>query len=128
MVRSGMDVWQRLDRLVRSWLAAPDEGDAAPEAWEELEAFLRREHFADSSRDAESSSGPWPPPLQIRQALADLEVAVGASPEEIRSAYRRQLKLYHPDRFGHNAEQARRAVEVTHRLTVAYQTLRDYYG
>jgi DnaJ-domain-containing protein 1 len=123
-----MDLWQRLDRLVRSWMIASESDAAEPGAWEELEAFLRREHFADSSTDTGSSSTASAPPPQIRQALTDLELAVGASPEEIRSAYRRQLKLYHPDRFGDRPEQARRAVEVTHRLTVAYQTLRDYYG
>src|SRR3954469_6510987 len=41
-----------------------------------------------------------------------LEVAPGASPEELHDAYRRLVKLHHPDRNGGSEASARRFAEV----------------
>tara|TARA_B100000614_G_C14277377_1_gene381972 strand:- start:9 stop:386 length:378 start_codon:yes stop_codon:yes gene_type:complete len=125
-----MDLWYRLETLVRSWL---DDGATVrqdDESWQELEAFLRGDDFASSSPRprAHQSSGERPVPADVRQALADLELAPGATMDEIRGAYRRQLVLYHPDRHTGDRSRHETASEVTRRLTLAYRRLCDYYG
>lgn len=50
-----------------------------------------------------------------------LDVAPGASPAELHDAYRRLVKLHHPDRNHGSAESARRFTEIQ----AAYDQLRD---
>jgi curved DNA-binding protein CbpA len=50
-----------------------------------------------------------------------LEVAPGASPAELHDAYRRLVKLHHPDRNHGSAESTRRFTEIQE----AYDRLRD---
>lgn len=54
---------------------------------------------------------------------ANLELAPGASYAEIKSAYRRLLRKYHPDKHLNNASKARTAEEIAKRLNEAM----DYF-
>lgn len=128
-----MDLWYRVELLVRSWLdrtAAPERAD---DAWQELDEFLRSHDLGSASPSATGAgtgSGVGRDqsiPADVRQALHDLELAPGASIEEIRAAYRRQLRLYHPDRHAADRDRYEAASEVTRRLTLAYRRLCDYY-
>lgn len=121
-----MDLWRRVDLLVRSWLQT-ESAAASSDAWEELEAFLRDGDLPHPG-PAESGKPSDSLPQEVRQALADLDLAPGASPGEIRDAYRQQLLQYHPDRHAGRPESQATAEEVTRRLTLAYRTLSDYYG
>jgi DnaJ-domain-containing protein 1 len=126
-----MDLWYRIDRLVRSMVAEVDSSAEFDEAWRELDDFLNArlapegspspERFADSRRQGTV-------PEAVRRALNDLELREGASMEDVRRAYRAQLVLYHPDRHAGDDERHRTASEVTRRLTLAYRLLCDYYG
>jgi curved DNA-binding protein CbpA len=53
-----------------------------------------------------------------------LEVRRGASTEELHDAYRRMVKLHHPDRNGGSAESTRRFQEIQE----AYDRVRDMRG
>lgn len=127
-----MDLWFRVETLVRSWLNTDDSPRVAADAWQELEDFLREEPMEappssprGSNRKPGETNGALP--AAVRQALNDLELTPGATLEEIKRAYRKQLIQYHPDRHSGDEMRYTTAAEVTRRLTLAYQRLCDYY-
>jgi DnaJ like chaperone protein len=65
------------------------------------------------------------PQLDLACCYALLEVYPGVSEEEIRAAYRRLAKKYHPDRFAHldQLSQRRHAERMT-LINAAYETIR----
>lgn len=94
--------------------------DAAEEAWERAyEASQARGHFPGGSADPEADRRNW---------YRTLELEPGAGLDEVRRAYRRLLKQYHPDKFANEPEKYRAATEVTRRLTEAYNGLTRYLG
>lgn len=128
-----MDLWFRVEMLVRSWLNTDDSERVAADAWQELEDFLREETLepsSGSSRGREASAGEPDSrlPAEIRQALIDLELSPGVTLDEVKRAYRKQLIQYHPDRHSGDEMRYQTAAEVTRRLTLAYQRLCDYYS
>ena len=56
-------------------------------------------------------------------ALAVLEVDRGASADEVRDAYRRLCRRYHPDFFSHDEEKALAANELLVEINRAYELL-----
>lgn len=60
---------------------------------------------------------------------ATLGIARGASAADIKAAYRKMAKMYHPDRVAHlGADYARLATEKFARITEAYETIRRDRG
>ncbi len=117
-------MWERLETLVRSWINTRGEGsDYQDDAWQELEEYLR----SAPSQSVSSSAEPAILPREIRQAYFDLELPAGASVAEAREAYRRLLRMYHPDRFHNDPKRSHTASEVTQRVSLAYKRLNDYY-
>ncbi|MBY0586444.1 J domain-containing protein [bacterium] len=55
-----------------------------------------------------------------------LEVAPGASSEQIQKSFRELIKVWHPDRFSDQPELQRRATIKTSELTKAFQWLRRH--
>ena len=51
---------------------------------------------------------------------ADLEVKPGATFKEIKSSYRRLVKMYHPDLFQHDDKKKEMADKVTRKINEAY--------
>ncbi len=120
-----MDVWYRLELLVRSWTQAYRHGDQDFEsAWEDLERFLNSEVSETSTRNSRRSAYP----SEIRQAYNDLEIPVGTEINEIRRAYRQLLLRYHPDRHTDDPDKQQTAIEITQRLSMAYQRLSRYHS
>jgi DnaJ-domain-containing protein 1 len=60
---------------------------------------------------------------QLRQYYANLELPFGADLDEVKQAFRRLMRQYHPDK--HQADPARRqlATQLSQKLTVAYNEL-----
>ncbi len=60
---------------------------------------------------------------QVRQYYANLELPFGADLDEVKHAYRRLMRQYHPDK--HQSDPARRqlATQLSQKLTVAYNEL-----
>jgi len=52
-----------------------------------------------------------------------LDLKVGASFEEIKDAYKKGMKKYHPDRFQNDPDKLKHASEISRKLNVAY----DYF-
>lgn len=74
--------------------------------------------------EAESDGGGFPPPPrtadpQLRRYYANLELREGASLAEVKAAYRRLVRTYHPDRHAGDPAAAR----ITMELRTAYEAL-----
>lgn len=55
-----------------------------------------------------------------------LELKTGASPEEVKQAYRRLVKIYHPDVYPHNSPQQKTATKKFKKILEAYEVLKDH--
>jgi len=118
-----MSIRHRLWNVVRSELSSLS--DRARDRLAEL--------GSGSSPDADAwdEDGPesWrqrgdPDEEQLRQYYANLEIEPGASLKEVKSAYRRQMRRYHPDRHADDPEKVRIANEVSQQLREAYEAIR----
>jgi DnaJ-domain-containing protein 1 len=78
-------------------------------------------------RRKESSDDPQPTWTRVKQCLANLELAPGATWPEVERAYKRLLERYHPDKHQSDPDRHRVAEELSDSLTSAYQALRRYF-
>ncbi len=62
-------------------------------------------------------------PLLTSEALRVLSLRPGASPSEIKGAYRDLVKVWHPDRFGEDARLRQKAEEKLREVNEAYRVL-----
>lgn len=90
---------------------------------------------AEEARSQAKADGNAPPPPRRGSTEAErlrwyrtLELAPGATLEEVRKSYRRLLKQYHPDKFHKDPEKYKVATEVTRNITVAYEGLTELLG
>ena len=71
---------------------------------------------------------PMPSPREtesadIRKFYANLELPIGAPLSEVKAAYRRLMRRYHPDRHQHDPARAKAANELAQKLREAYDGL-----
>ena len=55
-----------------------------------------------------------------------LDLEPGASPEEVKQAYRDMVKVWHPDRFGSDERLRGKAEEMQKEINLAFERLEDY--
>jgi DnaJ-domain-containing protein 1 len=65
---------------------------------------------------------------EVARAYAALELPPGAPWAEVKSAYRRLMRQYHPDRHQGDPAQARIATDLSQQLRDAYELLRGELG
>jgi DnaJ-domain-containing protein 1 len=63
---------------------------------------------------------------QLKQWYALLELPMGSDAAAVRTAYRRLMRIHHPDLHAQSAESSLRATRISQDLTVAYEGLLDY--
>jgi DnaJ-domain-containing protein 1 len=106
-------IFQRVERLISSYIGdAPHSGERGG-AWErdydaayaELEEFLRGGGRAADGGAAAAAEKPRFP-NELRADLNELGLAPGAPFEDCKAAYKRLVKIYHPD-SGKNADKER---------------------
>lgn len=78
--------------------------------------------YARADAKAEKNSVPE----RIRRYYANLELEPGASADEVKAAYRRLMRQYHPDKHAQDPKRARLANELSQRLRAAYDGLMEY--
>ncbi|MGF1466888.1 MAG: DnaJ domain-containing protein [Sandaracinaceae bacterium] len=66
------------------------------------------------------------PPKSLEQCYANLELAPGASLEELRRSYRRLMRRYDPDKHVDDPEKHAAARELSRELTRAYRRVLDH--
>ena len=80
------------------------------------------EHSHSQAGSKKASS----PPEELRPCFAELGVPFGASHEECKEAYKKLLKIHHPDRHANHEGNFKKATEKTARLTVAYERIKKW--
>jgi DnaJ-domain-containing protein 1 len=145
-------ILDRLSDVIRSYLndAAPRPSGGSsgrgryvdPDleaAYEELDDFLgagksgfgeERSSAGKDSRAPRGSGGKTPgretPPESLRKDFEELGLAFGASAETCKAAYKRLLKLHHPDRHAGHEGNMRKATEKSARLNAAYDRIEGW--
>jgi DnaJ-domain-containing protein 1 len=92
----------------------------------ELKSVFRRHE--DEPQTEHEAEPPRPSPApgdtpEIRRFYANLELPFGASIDEVKAAYRRMMRSYHPDHHANDPERLRVATELAHQLRAAYDGL-----
>jgi len=111
-------------------------------AYDELEEFLnseRGEHkksyaWSDTHTNTEGFSyqGAKRPsskpsiPESLRKDFEELGLPFGASEEACKAAYKRLLKIHHPDRHAGHPENMKKATEKSSRINAAYQRIETW--
>ena len=70
--------------------------------------------------------GPLAEITKIRLSYARLEVPFGSDYQTVRTAYRKMMRKYHPDRHAADPEREKVATEISQKLTVAYGILEKH--
>lgn len=83
---------------------------------------------ARSSEVPKSETREDPISADIARYYANLELPVGASADEVRAAYKRLMRRYHPDRHQSDAQKAKVATQLAQELRVAYESLLRHLG
>lgn len=60
---------------------------------------------------------------EIARFYANLELPVGADAPQVKAAYRRLMRRYHPDKHAQHPDRAKVAGEVSQKLRAAYEGL-----
>lgn len=129
-----MDIFDRLGNLMRTILDDEETGHGAPgqysdpderAAWQELEDYMRSESGSARASVEQPDESGMPPAL--RKDFRNLEVPIGAPLSEVRTAYKRLMAAFHPDRHSTDPEKLRTATEVTKKLNQSFQRIRTYY-
>ena len=92
---------------------------------------IARSEFNDLVQKEKLVSLPEPDFFEIHQEesnhltryYANLEIPVGSDRKTIKTAWKTQLKKYHPDLHGSDPEKKQIAEELTRKLNEAYRTL-----
>jgi DnaJ-domain-containing protein 1 len=72
-----------------------------------------------------------PPPSYSAEEMSyyqALELQPGATFEQIKAAYKTMVKKYHPDRFPHEPDKQKTAMEITQRINIAYSYFEKKFG
>jgi DnaJ-domain-containing protein 1 len=90
---------------------------------------VKEEIKLDNYEDLYSSDAKEEPIKYNKEAeyYANLELEYGVGFDEIKKAYRRLLKKYHPDLFQNNPEKLEAARQVTKRINEAYNYFERKY-
>ncbi|MBN1524819.1 MAG: J domain-containing protein [Spirochaetales bacterium] len=114
--------------------------DDMQDAWDELEDYLNegKGNYQKKQRPSESSSSSHSDksssqgsqrqqvPNTLKQDYANLKVPFGASLKDVREAYKKLLRQYHPDRHARDPEKFKMATEITSKINQSYQNIEDY--
>jgi hypothetical protein len=149
-----MGIFDRLGDVIRSYLNDDDqrvfgrgrnagtEDFADPDlkaAFDELIDFLGKKRDTPGDRGASAGgsfagstggqgyrSGGAGIPESLRGDFAELGVSFGASADECKAAYKKLLKIHHPDRHAGHAGNMKKATEKSSRINAAYDRIEKW--
>jgi DnaJ-domain-containing protein 1 len=139
-----MGIFERIEDVIKSYL---NDEDGAPlgktqrrsdpdyeAAYKELNEYLddgagtrsQRPFESDARKQSFRASGSGyrtSIPEDLRQDFAELGVPFGADADECKAAYKKLLKIHHPDRHAGHAENMRKATAKSARINAAYDRI-----
>ena len=150
-----MGIWSRLGGVINSYIndfagetnsrLKPDNYTRAyndPDldaAYEELNDYLNRKEtnpgrsgngydFSNSYTSSKSGafSGEKLPPEELRADFEYLGMPFGASAEACKAAYKKLLKIHHPDRHAGHEGNYKKATEKTAKINAAYDRIEKW--
>ena len=127
---SGSEVFKKSGSDSRSgpaWKTRDSDLDAA---FEELDDFLncgsQGSGEAGRSQAKQSPAAEQVVQEEVRKDFAELGLSPDASAAECKAAYKKLLKLHHPDRHAADSEATRKATEKPARINAAYNRLQEW--
>jgi DnaJ-domain-containing protein 1 len=106
-------------------------------AYEELNDFLNNkksrseksgyEYSGFSSKSDTSSKDPNLPPEELRDDFEKLGVHFGADTEACKTAYKKLIKLHHPDRHAGHENNFKKATERTARINASWDRINKWH-
>jgi DnaJ-domain-containing protein 1 len=151
-----MGIFARLGDVLRSYLIDGNSGEYKNARFEEMRyndpdleaAFDELNEFlgvgrqgGTSRRDEQGRAGPYrdsafakgsagkagePPPETLRPDFAELGLQLGASEEDCKQAYKKLLKIHHPDRHAGHEGNMKKATEKSARINAAYDRIQRW--
>ncbi|MDR1248701.1 MAG: J domain-containing protein [Treponema sp.] len=138
-----MGIFDRLSDVIRSYLndvslessgrPSPGSRRSDPDleaAYDELNDFLGggKRRFdprgaSPEEKGAGKDGGRAAPPEILRGDFAELDLEFGASPELCKTAYKKLLKLHHPDRHAGHEGNMKKATAKSARINAAYDRI-----
>ena len=94
--------------------------DSIEKELQEAEAELKRQ---EELRQTSTKPSTEQYSLEVSRAYANLELPIGADANEVRTAYRRLMKRYHPDQHHEDQTKENAANELTRKLKDAHDKL-----
>ncbi|MCL2480050.1 MAG: J domain-containing protein [Treponema sp.] len=141
-----MGILDRLGNVIKSYVSGDAEyiygqksrsskkDDDYDAAYEELEGFLKGEKAPGSddkkSGNAKTGARPKPKrnvPFELKVDFAELGLEPDATEAECKEAYKKLLKIYHPDRHTGDPEGLKKATEKTARINAAFDNLVKWF-
>jgi len=129
MYTEHMGIWDRFGNVVKSYFNDYGQRSRDPDldsAYEELDDYLGKNGSRKASAwDEEKKSGEKksPVPEDIKKDFAELGLTPEANIEECKEAYKKLLKIHHPDRHAKHDENMKKATDRTARVNAAYERL-----
>ena len=145
-----MGIWDRLGTVIKSYLndtetEYPKGGSGRGfrssadsdlnAAFEELDDYLNRNGRPQSDSKNTFKESPFaerhfrptkPPPEELRGDFLELGVRFGAPADECKAAYKKLLKIHHPDRHASHAGNFKKATERTARINAAWDRIEKW--
>ena len=143
-----MGIWERLGNVIKSYVNDGVEwvlGEEKPKfshkdedfdaAYDELNDFLkgdkaeRPEKEREKPKDGENFHRYYESfvPSELKPDFIELGLTPGASEEECKEAYKKLLKIHHPDRHGGDPELMKKATEKSARINASYDRLQAWF-
>ena len=136
-----MGIWDRLGNVIKSYINDYSEDvfrGSSPKgqfkagdpdlnaAYEELDEFLQTGENKKKPPSHDEPKRP-PPPEELHKDFAELGLTPEASFEECRAAYKKLLKIHHPDKHSRHPDNMKKATEKSARVNASYKRLEDWF-
>jgi len=150
-----MSIWSRLESVINSYMndfggqtssRLKSSGDPdVDEAYEELDDFLNGKDSREKKKSDNESFYTWKdsqetpgrsggfggtkaktPPEELRADFELLGVPFGADEETCKAAYKKLLKIHHPDRHAGHEENYRKATEKSARINASVDRIEKW--
>lgn len=128
-------LFERIKNIIRASLgdafsSSSDDSTINIEEIEKEYEKIKKEREAAERKNQEQQQRYYQTNAQLekeRQYYADLELPYGASFDEIKKAYRRLVKQFHPDKYANDRQRYETAVRLTSKLNEAYAYFENKY-